>query len=503
MKKQITRKTFILTAVVGGIILMTAVILNTVFTSIQTVNATNEAVAEVSSFYLEAMADRRAKTITNLINNNFDQMEKAVDFINNEPIGSDEELRTAIGSLKSLLSLNRFALVDTDNIVYTQYTTYTGGSRHAFLSHDTMDKRYISTVSIYGSSKQLCLAAPTPDLVIAGKQYKASFVQIDVKDIVDLLAFDDEGRTYFGLYSKNGENLSDTKLGDFISGHNLLDTVKKVIPEESWNEHCDNFSNGVEGSITYTVNGSDETLCYVPVEGTDWMMVVLICDSVIQNRIRSISEHSLLLSRRQVAFILILSLILLFILLTMMKALSERDLAAEKENTKTFRNMANTDSMTGVRNKHAYSEAEALLNQRIRENDIDKFGVIVCDINGLKHVNDTLGHAAGDKLIKDACALICEHFTHGAVYRIGGDEFVIILQEKGYDTMLEELDMINREIEENIKKNEVVISIGYSTLTPEDQMVHDVFERADQMMYKRKKQLKQMGAPTRPDSPQA
>ena len=186
-----------------------------------------------------------------------------------------------------------------------------------------------------------------------------------------------------------------------------------------------------------------------------------------------------------------------------MKALSERDLAAEKENTKTFRKMANTDSMTGVRNKHAYSEAEALLNQRIRENDIDKLGVIVCDINGLKLVNDTLGHVAGDKLIKDACALICEHFTHGAVYRIGGDEFVVILQEKGYDMMLEELDMINREIEENIKKNEVVVSIGYSTLTPEDQMFHDVFERADQMMYKRKKQLKQMGAPTRPDSPQA
>ncbi len=47
--------------------------------------------------------------------------------------------------------------------------------------------------------------------------------------------------------------------------------------------------------------------------------------------------------------------------------------------------------------------------------------------------------------------------------------------------------------------NEVVISIGYSELTPEDQLLHDVFERADQMMYKRKQQLKQMGAPTRSD----
>jgi diguanylate cyclase (GGDEF)-like protein len=177
-----------------------------------------------------------------------------------------------------------------------------------------------------------------------------------------------------------------------------------------------------------------------------------------------------------------------------------KDLEAEKENSKNFRNMASTDSMTGVRNKHAYSEAEAQLNHRIRENEIEKLAVVVCDINGLKLINDTQGHAAGDKLIKDASAMICEYFTHGAVYRIGGDEFVVILQEKGYDTMKDVLIEINRVIEENIKKKEVVISIGYSTLTPEDQMVHDVFERADQMMYERKQQLKQMGAPSRPES---
>ncbi|MCR5355999.1 MAG: GGDEF domain-containing protein [Lachnospiraceae bacterium] len=499
MKRQITRKTFILTAVVGGIVLMLMVIVNTLMTSRQTTTATNEAVSEVSSFYLEAMADRRAKTITNLIDSNFAQMEKAVGFINDEDIGSEEELRDAIGNLKSLLSLDRFALVDNDKIVHTQYTTYTGGSRHSFLSDEKMDKRSVSTVSIYGSSKQLCLAAPTPDLKIAGKQYKASFVQIDVMEIVDLLAFDDAGRTYFGLYSKNGENLSGTELGPYISKHNLFEMIKDVIPEESWDENRYNFLNAVEGSITFIANGAEETLSYVPVEDTDWMMVVLIRESVIQDRIRSISERSLAMSKRQIAFTLLFSALFFIVLLFMMKAVLNKDIEAEKENAKTFRNMANTDSMTGVRNKHAYSEMEAYLNKRILENDIDKLAVVVCDINGLKLVNDTLGHAAGDKLIKDASSMICEFFTHGAVYRIGGDEFVVILQEKGYDTMQEVIADINRVIEDNIKKKEVVISIGYSELTPEDQMVHDVFERADQIMYKRKQQLKQMGAATRSD----
>ena len=499
MKDKITRKTFILTAVVGGILLMATVIVNTVISTKQTTTATTEAVSEVSSFYLEAMADRRAKTITNLINNNFEQMEKAVAYINGEGIESEEELRDTLGNIKSLLSLNRFALVDDDKIVHTQYTTYTGGSRHSFLSDEKMDERSVSTVSIYGSSKQLCLAAPTPDLMIAGKQYKASFVQIDINEIVDLLAFDDDGRTYFGIYSKNGENLSGTELGPYISTHNIFDTVKDVIPEETWNENRNNFLGAVEGSVTFTANDAEETLCYVPIEGTDWMMVVLIRDSVIQDRIHSISEKSLATSKHQIIFTLVYSVIFFGVLLSMLKVLSDRNIEAEKEKATTFRNMASTDSMTGVRNKHAYSETESYLNRRIRENDIDKLAVVVCDINGLKLINDTQGHAAGDKLIKDASALISEYFTHGMIYRIGGDEFVVILQEKGYDTMNEVITEINRVIEENIEKKEVVISIGYSELKPEDQLVHDVFERADQMMYKRKQQLKKMGAPARPE----
>jgi PleD family two-component response regulator len=63
--------------------------------------------------------------------------------------------------------------------------------------------------------------------------------------------------------------------------------------------------------------------------------------------------------------------------------------------------------------------------------------------------------------------------------------------------MHEVIEDINRVIEYNIKNKEVVIAIGHSELTKQDQLVHDVFERADQMMYQRKQELKHMGAPTR------
>lgn len=493
-KKKITNKTLALTAIIGSLLIMAMVSANALWVSKQSSDATNEAVSAVSSFYLEAMADRRAKTITNLINNNFDEMEKAVEFLDDEQVDSQEALRQTIGRLQSLLGLSRFALVDEDNVVYTQYTTYTGRSRHAFLSEERITDRTVSAVSLYGSTKQLCLAIPTAELSIMGKPFKACFVQLDIKDIVDLLAFDDQGRTYFALYSKNGGNLSGTELGPVISGHNVFDVIKGIVPEDVWQKNRENFANEAEGSLTFSTGGAEETLYYVPIQATGWEMAVLIRESVIQEHIRDVSGKSLAASRNQVVFTLVAVLLLASALFYEVRRISKDKLEAEQENSRTFRNMANTDSLTGVRNKHAYSENEAAINQKIQAGELEKLAVIVGDINGLKYVNDTFGHAAGDQLIKDACALVCEYFTHGAVYRIGGDEFVIVLQGKGFDTMDDVIRALNRKVEENIKHNAVVISLGYSVLGPDDQLLRDVFERADQMMYERKKELKSMGA---------
>ena len=495
-KKKITNKTLVWRAVIGSLLVMTLVTTNTLWVSKRSNDATNKAVSAVSSFYLEAMADRRSNTITNLINSNFDEMEKAVAFIEDEEIDSQEELRNTIGRIKTLLGLSRFALVDNENIVYTQYTTYTGRTRHPFLSEETIDGRSISTVSLYGSSKQLCLVITTPDLFIMGKPFKACFVQLDIKDILDLLAFDDQGRTHFALYSKNGGNLSGTELGPVISNQNLFDAIKDIVSEDVWKENRENFENEAEGSMTFISGEAEETLCYVPIQGTGWEMAVLIRESVIQDQIRDISEKNLEASRKQVIFALVSVLLLASILLFQIRRISKDKLEEEKETSRTFHNMANTDSLTGVRNKHAYSENEIAINHKIQAGELEKLAVVVGDLNGLKHVNDTQGHAAGDQLLKDACNLICEYFTHGAVFRVGGDEFVIILQGKGYDTMSEVVSELNRKVEENIKDNAVVISIGYSVLTREDQQLRDVFERADKMMYERKKELKAMGART-------
>ena len=496
-KLKITNKTLVLTAVIGSLLILAMMSVNTIRVTNQSKDATDEAVSAVSSFYLESMADRRVKTITNLISNNFDELKKAIDFIENEKVESQEELRDIIGKAKSLLGLSRFALVDEDNVVYTQYTTYTGRSRHEFLSENTIEGQTISTVSFYGSSKQLCLAVPTPDLFIMGKPFKACFVQLDIKDIVDLLAFDDRGTIHFALYSKNGANLSGTELGSIIGDHNFFDAIKDIVSEEAWKESHENFANETGGSMTFSSDGVEETLFYGPIQGTDWTIAVLIRESVIQVQIQDINEKTLAESRKQVIFTFVSVLMLAAVLLIQVWIIHKDKLEEEKRTSRAFYNMANTDSLTGVRNKNAYSENETVINKQIQAGELEKLAVVVADINGLKIVNDTQGHAAGDQLIKDACALICEYFVHGAVFRVGGDEFVILLRGKGYDTMHEVLRELNQKVEENIKNNAVVVSTGCSVLKPEDQQLRDVFERADQIMYERKKELKSMGAQTR------
>ena len=135
---------------------------------------------------------------------------------------------------------------------------------------------------------------------------------------------------------------------------------------------------------------------------------------------------------------------------------------------------------------------------RIYSGEAGPFAVVVCDVNGLKHINDTLGHKAGDTYICSACKMICEYYKHSPVFRIGGDEFAILLTGQDYENRHAILAQINDQLEQNIGTNNVVASLGMSDYDPQqDNTFHAVFARADALMYERKQALKAMGARTR------
>ena len=187
----------------------------------------------------------------------------------------------------------------------------------------------------------------------------------------------------------------------------------------------------------------------------------------------------------------------LAVLLNNYSLMSRRARESEKE-LGSVREMANKDPLTGVKSKHAYAEQELYLNRAIKEGKQEFFGLLICDVNGLKHINDTLGHKAGDEYIKSAGRLICEIYMHSPVFRIGGDEFVVLLEGRDLENRYGLLDRLNRQVEDNISLNQVVIASGMAEFDPDhDESLHQVFERADRLMYDRKQELKGMGARTR------
>ena len=102
-----------------------------------------------------------------------------------------------------------------------------------------------------------------------------------------------------------------------------------------------------------------------------------------------------------------------------------------------------------------------------------------------------MGHEAGDEYIKSASRLICTQFTHSPVFRIGGDEFVVLLKGSDYEHRKELEESFKKTIEENKRNGLVVVSSGLAVYEPDsDQNYNDVFNRADQLMYECKKSLK-------------
>ena len=155
------------------------------------------------------------------------------------------------------------------------------------------------------------------------------------------------------------------------------------------------------------------------------------------------------------------------------------------------RHLAYTDSLTGVKNTHAYVESEKLLDQRITDGSIREFGVVVFDMNGLKQVNDTLGHEAGDRYIQEACRMICRQFQHSPVYRIGGDEFVALLEGEDYRNRTILMSAFETHVEMNRHTGKAVVASGLAEFRPgQDNSYRRVFERADRRMYMRKSTLK-------------
>ncbi len=172
-------------------------------------------------------------------------------------------------------------------------------------------------------------------------------------------------------------------------------------------------------------------------------------------------------------------------------------LSASKKVAGKMAELANKDALTGVKNKIAYDNKMANLDEKIKKGEEVSFGIAMVDLNYLKNINDDYGHDSGDRALVKLCGVICATFAHSPVYRIGGDEFVIVLQGEDHENAASLIKGFEHQIatlsgeEDALPEEQVSAAIGYAEYDPDnDACVDDVFKRADQLMYARKREMK-------------
>lgn len=166
-----------------------------------------------------------------------------------------------------------------------------------------------------------------------------------------------------------------------------------------------------------------------------------------------------------------------------------------QEHTAYINALAYRDSLTGIKNTTAYTEIIKDLNKEIYTGK-PRFAILVADINNLKQTNDKYGHDVGDDLIVCAARILADTFKTSAVFRIGGDEFAVVLLNEDYEqyrTLLKQMDeaCASAYVTAGEKAIPVWIARGIARFDPNiDRAFQDVFAKADHAMYINKKESK-------------
>lgn len=335
-----------------------------------------------------------------------------------------------------------------------------------------------------------------------------------VTDIVSGMRLYDSG--YAFLTDKNANIMYHQEMPAGVSMSNVDSSLMPMVRE---------LENGTSGSslFTYSWKGQDQKLAFRSL--SNGMRLAVTAPTAEINA----SRNSLIIQIVTAAIIISIISVFFTILLTrrIIRPLKELNVAAKKiangdltisltHQTKDevgtlahsfqqtvshlqkyidyINGLAYRDPLTGVKNKTAYLEAAQKLEEQMHLGR-PEFAVVVLDLNELKHINDTYGHDLGDMMLLDSCRIICKSFKHSPVYRIGGDEFVVILDNgdlKDYPQLLQKFEAEVQAHNENGRpESRISIARGIAIYNYETDLVFaNVFKRADEAMYQNKAAMK-------------
>ena len=278
--------------IAGGVIVAAILIVGMLFTGRKASDDTGEAVRSVSLLYLDELAGRREQVVESVLNDYISDIDIALGLMEKSDLESVDSFQQYQAKMKQMYGLEKFAFVDTKGIIYTSRGTRTDIEEYG-IDYNNISEPTISIKNATGQDKKVIIAVPVDRLPYNGTTLVACFIEIDMDNLLSGASLQSNNNTTFcNLYTSDGISLADTVLGGLASENNLMTALEHADFERGYSleDVKQGFSERTKGVVSFTYNGIKETLYYVPVSGTDWMLTYLIRESVISEQINSISD---------------------------------------------------------------------------------------------------------------------------------------------------------------------------------------------------------------------
>ncbi len=305
-------------AIVGSALVALILIFGTIWTGHKARQDTENAVNSVSLLYLDELAGRREEVVDQTLQRRIGELRTAVGLMTEDDLCDEEHLQAYQSRMKKLYTLEKFAFVDTDGVIYTSQGTQDNIEEYN-ISYKDLSESQITVKDPHGDQKKVIIAVPVDDLRLADKTFVVCFMEIDMNTMLEgvSLRSDNNGTTFCNIYTKDGIALTNMVLGGLASEDNLLLALQQADFENgnSAGGVRDDFEQGKSGVVSFTYNGIRETLSYVRVDGTDWMLTYLIRESVIGDKIGSVSNGIIgrsLLQTGLTAAVLLMAFVILY-----------------------------------------------------------------------------------------------------------------------------------------------------------------------------------------------
>lgn len=217
-------------------------------------------------------------------------------------------MRSYLSFIQTFNSLDMFALVDEDGMVYTASSTYAGISRFGFLSEEITEP-VITLNQAYGNKNMVIIAFPVEDVFFQDKKITACFSGVNMDSVLSSMSMQtDENQTYCNAFFKDGRFLTRADFGDMNSSENILIYLEEKVTFDqgySLDTLKENLEDGKAGFTSFMINDMHEYFYYRPISGTDWYLAVLIQENIINERIDSVRQGFVSGSLIQIVLIIV------------------------------------------------------------------------------------------------------------------------------------------------------------------------------------------------------